>query len=512
MRWLYPCILSLFILAIGLVMPAIAESGGDLLNIAAPWDPKTSDPHVNGFAHQRMGVTETLVDVNDEALTSPGLATSWNVSDDKKTWTFKLREGVTFHDGTPFNAEAMKRSLEDSLKKSSTFSSVPIKEINAVDESTLDILLTEPFPSLPAYMAKGESAALSKATIDQGDITTPYATGPFIFTSYSPNEAYVAAKNPNYWGKIPSVNEIHYEVVPEAETRSLMLKGGDVQVAQILSPEITEEYKSNGAYTVHTEPISRDRILSYNCEKGPFADTVVRQAMNYAINRQDLVDYVLNGVGEVATSLFPPDFYWGNKNIQAYSYNPEKAKSMLKQAGWSDRNGDGILDKDGEPFSVTLVTYPERAELPQMAEIIQDELKDIGIDVEVKSVDIDTSEDLKNSGDFDMYLGGRSLMNAPDPDWVLMADYHSSGTYNGGYGPYHWKNEKLDALLEKARTLTDPESRKELYDQAQVIINDEAPVSVLSYYVNQDVTSNKVKGYRMHPTEFAFHLEDVSLT
>ncbi|MDD1724688.1 MAG: ABC transporter substrate-binding protein [Methanospirillum sp.] len=507
-------IFSIFLLTLLFLSntPAIADARGVTLDIAAPWDAKTSDPHVNGAIAQRMGVIETLVDINDEALISPGLATSWEVSGDQKTWTFHLRDGVKYHDGTPFTAQTMKRSLEDSLKKSKTFSSVPIQEIKAVDDQTLEIVLTQQFPSLPAYMAKGESAALSEASIDEGDISMPYSTGPFKFSSYTPNDEYVAVKNAEYWGKVSSADEVIYHVVPEAETRSMMLKGGDVQIAQILSPDITEGYATDSSYTVNTEPISRVRLISYNCESGPFADTRVRQAMNYAINRQDLVDYVLEGVGEPATSLFPPEFYWGNKNIQQFPYDPEKAKAMLAEAGWTDSNNDGILEKDGEKFSVTLVTYPERAELPQMAEIIQDELKDIGVDVEVKSVDIDTSENLKNSGDFDMYLGGRSLMNAPDPDWILMADYHSSGSFNNGYGPYHWKNAKLDSLLEEARTLTGNEARKKLYDQAQEIINDEAPVSVLSYYVNQDVTSDKVKGYRMHPTEFAFHLEDVSLS
>ncbi len=502
------CVLALLLVCISPVYAAV----GSTLNIAAPWDAKTSDPHVNGQIAQRMGVTQTLVEVNDEALVSPCLATSWSVSDDQKTWTFKLRDGVKFHDGTDFSAKAMKKSLEDSIVKSQTFASVPIDKINAVDDKTLEIVLTKPLPSLPAYMAKGESAALSPASIDQGDITTPYSTGPFMFSSYSPNENYVTVKNPDYWGTVPSVDEVVYHVVPEAATRSLMLKGGDVDIAQILTPEITSEYKSSGQYTTYTQPISRDRLLSYNCESGPFTDATVRKAMNYAINRQDLIDYVLDGVGEVGVGLFPTTFYWGNKDITGYQYNPDEAKSLLATAGWTDSNNDGILDKDGEPFSVTLVTYPERAELPPMAEIIQDELKQIGVDVEVKSVDIDTSETLKNSGDFDMYLGGRSLMNAPDPDWILMADYHSSGSFNNGYGPYHWKNEKFDSLLDEARSLTDSAARKELYDQAQKIINDESPVSVLSYYVNQDVASNNVKGYKMHPTEFNFYLEDASMT
>lgn len=513
MKWSTDFLFSNFVLIIICCSCMVSVVAGvQTLDIAAPWDPKTTDPHVNGAIAQRMGITETLVDINDEALISPGLATSWVVSGDQKTWTFHLRDGVKFHDGTPFTAKAMKKSLEDSLKKSKTFSSVPIKEIRAADVLTLEIVLDKPLPSLPAWMAKGESAALSESSIDEGDISTPISTGPFKFSSLSPNEKFVAVKNTDYWGKIPSVEEVVYHVVPEAITRSLMLKGGDVQIAQILSPNIVEEYRNDNTYTVNTKPISRVRLLSYNCESGPFVDTAVRQAMNYAINRQDLVDYVLEGVGEPATSLFPPTFYWGNKDIPLYSYNPEKAKSILLSSGWTDSDNDGVLDKNGEKLSLTLVTYPERAELPPMAEIIQDQLKKIGVEVEVKSVDTDTSENLRFSGDFDMYLGGRSLMNAPDPDWIMMADYHSSGTFNRGYGPYKWKNEKIDSLLEEARTLADNDARKKLYDQAQQIINDEAPVSVLSYYVNEDVTSNKIKGYRMHPTEFAFHLEDVSLS
>ncbi len=509
-RW--KLVLTYVVIAVLLVScMATADDSTSVLIIAGPWDGQ-SDPHVSGYSLQRLGVTETLVDVDQSAALAPGLATSWEVSGDQLVWTFHLRDSVSFHDKTPLTAQAMKKSLDDSLTKSKTFAKVPIKEISAVDDKTLEISLTKPFPSLPAYMAKGESAALSEACIDQGDITKPIGTGPFIFESFSPKEEMIIMKNPDYWGKKASINEVDYKVVPEAATRSLLLESGDVDIIQIVPADIAKSFASKSGFTVNSQPISRVRAMFYNCESGPFADQKVRQAMNYAIDRQAIVDYILEGVGSPAASLFPPEFFWADKSIQPFAYDPEKAKTMLAEAGWKDSNNDGVLDKDGEKLSITLVTYPERAELPPIAEVIQDQLKEIGIEVEIKSLDNDSSIALRNKGDFDIYLMGRGLLFTPDPDEVMMTDYHSSGTSGDGSGAYRWSNARVDELIEQARAVNDPDARKILYDEAQQIIVDEAPVSFLNYYVNQDITSSNVNGYRMHPTEMSYHLEDVTLS
>lgn len=493
-------------------LTSFAAASSNILHVGGPWGPKTADPHVDGYSFQRLGVVETLVDVDQDAALVPGLATTWQVSGDQLTWTFTLRDGVVFHDGTPFTAAAMKKSLEDSLAKSKTFAKVPIKEIKASGNNIIEIILQSPFSGLPAYMAKGESCALSPDCIDQGDITRPIGTGPFKFESYTPREEIVTVKNPDYWGKVPSVDGVVYTSLPEAVTRSMMLQSGDIDISLINPPEITEKFQSMGGFTVKDQPIHRVRPMFYNCEEGPFTDKLVRQAMNYAIDRQALVTYVLEGVGSPAASLFPPEFFWANKDIQPFPYNPDQAKSLLAQAGWTDSNNDGILDKDGEKFSITLVTYPERAELPPMAEVIQDQLKKVGIEVELVVVDNDSSIALRNKGEFDIYLMGRGLLFVPDPDEVMMTDYHSSGTSGDGSGVYRWSNAEVDELIKKARGIIDPSARKSLYDRVQQIVVDESPVSYLNYYVNQDIYSDKVKGYRMHPTELSYHLEEVSLS
>ncbi len=504
-RWVF--LLLLLITGITLVSGVYAEE----LIVAGPWDADNIDPHVSGWLPQSLGVIETLADVDIDGTLIPSLATSWEVSEDQKTWTFHLRDGVMFHDGTPFTAEAMKKSLEHSIEKSSSFKSLPIANIDATDKNTLKITLTKPFPSFPAYMAKGESGALSENCVAQGDVTSPIGTGPFSFVSYSPNQDYVIEKNNAYWGEKAKVDKVTWQVVPEELTRAMMLQSGDVDIIFELSPSVAQDLRSDSSVTVTEQPIARVRVIQYNAEKGPFADQKVRQAMNYGIDRQSLIDYVLEGVGTPAAGLFPPEFAWANKDISPSPYDPEKSKSMLAEAGWKDSDNDGILDKEGVPFRITFITYPERAEQPELAEVIQDELKKIGIDVELKVVDYDTCAEIQKTGDFDMYLVSRGTLWTPDPDDVMMSDYHSSGTFANGYGGYHWKSEQVDKLIEEARTTQDLQARKKMYDEVQQIIIDEAPVSYLSYYVILDAVSSKVQGFHHHPTELDYFLEDVSL-
>ena len=484
------------------------------LSIAGQWSPSSIDPHVYGYIAQRLGYAETLVGVDYEGQLVPNLATSWQASDDGKNWTFTLRDGVRFHDGTPFTAEGMKASLERSFNKSeSIFGKIPLSEIETPDNLTLVIKLNSSFPALPAYLSKAESVALAPGSYDaEGNVVKPIGTGPFIFESWKPNEEVVITKNPDYWGQVASIDKVIYRIVPEALTRKMLLDSKEIQIATILPPDIAEGYVDKEDYIVLQQPIGRVRMIGFNAEKGPFTDVRVRQAVNYAIDRDEIVTYVLNGYGTSAVGLFPPSFYWADQELTPYTYDTEKAKTLLNEAGWTDTDGDGILDKNGTPLKITLVTYTERAELPEIAEVIQQQLKKVGIETELKVLSFDAAESLRNKGEFDLFLIGRGLFFVPDPDEIMMSDYHSDGFSNGGLGAYYWHNDTVDQLLEQARVTPDMASRKELYDEAQEIIQKEAPVAYLNYYINIDVTTSNIKGYRLHPTEYSFHLENVSIT
>lgn len=483
------------------------------LYISGQWSPTSIDPHLSGYMPQRLGYAETLVGVDYEGKIIPNLAKSWEVSSDGKKWTFKLREGVLFHDGTPFTAEIMKKSLERSfIQSASTFGKIPVTSIETPDNLTLVINLNSTFPALPAYLSKGESVALAPGSYDaSGNVTKPIGTGPFIFESWKPEEEIVVVKSPDYWGHVASVDKVIYRVIPEELTRKMLLDSKDIQVAMILSPDVADKYTEKADYTVLEQPIARLRMIAFNTEKEPFNDIKIRQAINYAIDREAIVNSVLYGYGTTASGLFPPQFYWANKDIAPYTYDTEKAKKLLNEAGWTDSDGDGILDKNGKPLKITLVTYPERAELPPIAEVIQQQLEKVGIKTELKVLNTDAANAQRNKGNFDMYLVGRGLLFVPDPDEIMMTDYHSNGTSGDGWGAYRWHNDTVDKLIEQARTTSDEDVRKKLYDEVQEIVVEEAPVAYLNYYVNIDVTTSNIKGYSLHPTEYSFDLQNVSI-
>jgi peptide/nickel transport system substrate-binding protein len=481
------------------------------LTVAAQWDPKNIDPHENGYTGHRIGYTESLTGVGYDLKLVPSLATSWSVSPDGKTWTFILRKGVVFHDGTPFTAGAMKTSLERSLIKTKVFANVPITAIEAQDSQTLLIRLNKSFSALPAYLSKGEASAMSASSWNtNGTIIKPVGTGPFIFDSYKPKEQVVVVKNPNYWGKVASVEKVVYRIVPEALTRNMLLKSGEIQLAFIMPPDIAVGYMNQSGFTVNQQSIPRTRLMDFNNVKAPFSDIRAREAVNYAIDRQAIITSVLEGVGTPGAGLFPPDMYWANQSIKPWPYNPDKARQLLAEAGWKDTNGDGILEKDGKPLKIQLVTYPERAELPPIAEVIQQQLKKVGMDVEIISVANSASEGLRSKGQFDLYLMGRGVFFTPDPDEIMSTDFHSKGTLGTGLGAFRWTNNRVDALIENARTTDDLAARKVMYDEVQSIAYDETPIAYLNYYVNLDIASDKIQGYRSHPNEYAYHFENVT--
>ena len=227
----------------------------------------------------------------------------------------------------------------------------------------------------------------------------------------------------------------------------MLLDSKDIQIAMILSPEIAEKYTEDSNYNVLQQSVARVRMIAFNAEKEPFNDKRVRQAVNYAIDREAIVNYVLHGYGSNAAGLFPPEFYWANKDIAPYTYDIEKAKTLLNEAGWTDSNGDGILDKNGKPLTLTFITYPERAELPPIAEVIQQQLEKVGIKTELMVLNYDAANSLRNKGEFDMFLIGRGLLFVPDPDEIMMTDYHSSGTLIDGSGAFRWHNDSVYKLI-----------------------------------------------------------------
>ncbi len=461
----------------------------------------------------RLGVIEGLTDADHELRLQPALAESWSVSKDKKVWTFKLRANIRFHDGTLFTSAIMKDCLTRLMQKGALLKNVPIETIEAPDDKTLTITTSVPFAPLPAYLSKGEAAALAPSSFDaQGEVLKPVGTGFFKFESWKVKEEVVLSAYQNHWsGTIPKVDKVVCRFVPEALTRSAMMRSGELDIAQILPPDLAKSMTHDPSFKLQSLPITRCRILNFNLNRSPLSDIRVRKAVNYAINRKDLIDFVLEGFGEPAKTIFPDIVFWSNHQAKGYAFEPEKARQLLDEAGWKDTNGNGVREKKSRPLSLKLVTYPNRAELPPLAEVIQNQLSQVGIKVELVVVQVDAANQMRNNGDFDMFLVGRGLLFVPDPNEIFITDYFTENTLKDGWGPFHYHNAKVDELLLAARSAFDTDTRKDMYDRVQTLLLEDAPSANLNYYVNVDVLSSKVKGYRMHPNEQSFRLESVEV-
>ncbi|NCC26133.1 MAG: ABC transporter substrate-binding protein [Deltaproteobacteria bacterium] len=505
-------LLSLCLMFVSTVSGQAGEGGG-VLRVGGPWWPKTLDIQKSGYVFKRLGVVDNIVEVDEGIRIVPGLAESWTVSPDKMTWSFSIRDGVLFHDGTPLTAGILKENLDRLARVGTLLKDVPLASVQAPDDRTLVLTTTEPFAPLPAYLTMGETGALAPSSFDEsGEVVRPVGTGPFVFESWKVKEEVTLTRNDRYWGDKAHVDTVVFRAVPDAVTRLAMLKAGEIDIAQILPPQAIASLESSGKYDILRMPIGRCRMACFNLNKEPFSDHRVREAVNLAVNRADLVKYVLEGVGESAITLYPPQIYWANTTLPAFQHDPDRAAALLSEAGWIDKDGGRIRKKNGEPLKIKLVTYTERAALPPTAEIMQAQLAAVGFDVEIVATQLDAAEAMRFKGDFDMYLMGRGLLFVPDPDYVLMTDYFSSNTEKQGWGAYHYENPEVDALILAGRSEFDQAARKRIYDRVQAILLKDQPMVYLNYYVNVDAVAKKVRGYRMHPTESSYHLETVSLS
>lgn len=490
-----------------------ARAGEKTLKVGSPLHAKTLDVQKTGYLLMRLGVVEGLTDTDDQLRIQPALATSWQVSADQKTWTFTLRPKVVFHDGTPLTATVMADCLKKLAAKGTLFKNVPITGITVDGPTTLIITTSAPFAPMAAYLARGEAGALAPSSFDaEGNVIKPVGTGPFVFDSWKPNAEIVTTANTAHWsGTRAKVDRVVFKIVPEALTRLAMLRSGELDIAQIVPPDAAKALATDPGFRLQSMPIGRCRIIGFNLARAPFDDLAVRQAVDHAVNRGDLSKYVLEGFGDPAAGLFPPMLFWAGEALACAPHDPAKAKALLAQAGWRDSDGDGVLDKGGSPLAVKLVTYPERAELPPMAEVIQNQLAQVGIKADIVVLQVDAANGMRNRGDFDMFLAGRGLFFVPDPDEVMMSDYFSENTFKDGWGAFHYRNARLDEILLSARAVFDADQRKALYDEAQQILMADIPVVNLNYYVNVDLAASRVSGYRMHPNEQSFRLESVDL-
>ncbi|MCD6289935.1 MAG: ABC transporter substrate-binding protein [Anaerolineae bacterium] len=474
----------------------------ETFRIAVGIDPDTLDPALSTtttVSNIIEYMVETLVVTDKDGNVQPKLATSWEVSDDGLEYTLHLRKGVTFHDGTPMNAEAVKwnldRMLDPKVKMPMRSTFAAIKKVEAVDEYTIKIYLSQPFAPLISSLSLENAGIISPKSVNmEGNsyesVTRPVGTGPYIFEERVKGERIEITRNPNYWGEKPYYDKVVFRVVPEAATRESLLLAGQVDL--IILPPISDlpALQKNSDVKVLLAPSDRTIFIAINTLHKPLDDVRVRQALNYAVDKQEIIKGVLFGAAEPLDAPMAPNLF-GYCKLQPYEYNPDKAKALLAEAGVKDLQLNFIA-----PTGRYVQDF-------QAAQAISNYLNEIGIKAPVSTMDwpsyvaaIMTPPD-KNTIDLHFLGWAPDYLDAAQQ----MMQFYSPESPPNGLETSFYKNPKVDELIEAAGKETNPDKRKDLYCQASRLIWEDAPWIFLWVQRFPIVYRANIAGVDYHPTE-----------
>lgn len=497
--WLIPLALLLVmsLVAAGCPQPVEPPPVEQKLIIGQVSDPTTLDSHHVADVYTATileHMAETLLKLTPEGEIVPWLAEKWEVSPDATEFTLTLRRGIKFHDGEPLNAEAVKvnfdRRLDPEAGTALGFLVEPIEAVSVVDEYTVKIKTKYPYAPLLATLTHGTNAILSPAALRASwdkPLPKPVGTGPFIFKEWLPGERVTMVRNENYWGEKAKLDEIVFKIIPEDAARVMALEAGEIHVATLVPAVDIPRLEVDPEIYVEITPGVSIFYLGFNTLVEPFNDRRVRQALNYAVNKEAIVKHILGGAARVADAPIAPGVF-GYHPIMTYEYNPEKAKALLAEAGYPDG------------FEVTLYTVPIGLDW-QVAAVA--DLFEVGVKVDIDIMDWPTFLELlalpPEEAVVQMFRLGWSTVTG-DADYGLYSLFHSGQWAPVGWNRTFFKNERVDELLEIGRTTADPELRKDAYKEAMEIIMYEAPWLFLHNPSWITGVRTEVKGLLGHPT------------
>ena len=504
-RWFFLGLALLFLVCCS-GLPAKAQAmDKDTLRAAELWDIEGMDiaSHEGTFLKEKALVVESLVEANPQFNLEPKLAVSWKMRNDTE-WEFTLRPGVKFHDGQPLTAQAvvacLKRTLEvDPSVKSFT----KIKSLKAEGDGVVVFETQQLFPMLPAALAYSDTAIVSplSPTNEQGAVMHPIGTGPYKLMEWKQAENVVVLERfDDYWGDEPRIKNIIFRSVPDPATRSLEIQKGSLDFIPD-APYGDLKLLRQAGLNVQIANTARLYLISFgSLEDTPYQDAKVRNAISLAINRGQIVDRVLFGMGKPVAAPYEESMSFANKSLPPLAYDKDQATALLAEAGWKDSDDDGVVDKDGKPFALTLFTYPQRPGLRPMAQALQAQLQEIGLKVEVRVMDYSAiTQTMKPT---DMRLTAAATAMIPDPDYFLRNYYHSQGNSNA----WKYKNPEVDRLLSEGSQCLDGNKRKEIYDKVQELVIRDMPVVPVSYYGVNVVMKPQVKNFIFNPVAHDFML------
>ena len=462
----------------------------------------TTDPGIgSGSLVQtiRKVMYESLVWMTEEGEIKPLLAVSWMLSTDKKTWTFKLRQGVKFHDGTPFNAAAVKATFDrlldpaQALPRRAEFSWV--RSVEAVDDTTVRIITEAPYGPTLRTLAMDSGSIISPTALQKygKDIGWhPVGTGPYKFESRVPEESVTLVRYDDYWGGPRYLDRIEFRTVREDATRVAMLEAGEAQVVVNVPGTEVARLQKDPRLRVRLDPSTRVAHIGFNVHRAPFDKIKVRQALNYAVNRSAIVQGVLQEIGIPAKSILAPAT-WGYHDVNMYPYDPNTAKRLLAEAGYPNGFETVLWTPEGRYFM-------DR----QTAVAVQGQFQAVGVRTEIKVIDWATYLQVLRrpleTNETPMYLLGWESGTA-DAAILLDIVFRSEAAPPKAWNTMFYKNPKVDEHIEAGRRETDETKRARIYSELQRIVMSDAPWIPLYVYKQTTGMQANVEGVSVLATE-----------
>ena len=500
-----------------LLRPAMAQTPPGVLIVGQIAEPKSLDPQAVTAANDfriLVNLYDGLVRFKDGTLeVEPALAESWEISEDGKTYTFKLRPGVSFHDGNPVDAEAVKFTFDRMLKEDHPFYNTgpfplafffsSVENVEVVDPATVVFTLNEAYAPFLSNLATPTGAIVSPAAVEQHGADfgrNPVGSGAFRFAEWRSNEAVVVEGNPDYWDGAPPLQAVVFRPITDANTRTAEMLAGGIDVMVEVPPVSLSQFQSG--YRIVEAAGPHVWYLMLNMKEGPFTDQRVRQAVNYAVDKEAIANNVLEGTATVAEGPIPAAFGWAyNPDVAPYPHDPEKAKALLAEAGVAEGTKLKFLVTEGGSGMLDPVA---------MATAIQADLAAVGLDAEIQTYEWNTflgevNPGLEGKGD----MAEMAWMTS-DPDTLPFLTLRTAAMPDqGGFNSGYYSNPDVDALLEAARVATDQAARADAYKQVQQIVHDDAPWLFVANWKQNAVTSEAVENFALQPS-FLLNLHKVA--
>lgn len=462
--------------------------GAESLDVAYNWD---------GWIMSIYGISENLYRLDENIEPQPWIAESVETPDEN-TWVFTIRDGVTFSNGKTVDAKAVKACFERTYEKNERAdSTLKIKSMEA-DGIKFTIVTPEPNPTLLNDLCD-PLLGIYDATEEPDEELGVSCTGPYVATSFTAMTDVKMRANENYWGGAPKADTVELKIIDDQDALDMALANGEIDLIAQETANGASKFTDTSKYTTDTVTTTRANFLSFNLKTEGLDDLAVRQAINYCIDREGYADVVYQGFATPCYGIYPDNLAFGGTdglNLTVDSYDADKAKEILADAGYQDTDGDGILDKDGVNLSFKVLTYSYNDNCIQLADMLQAELSQIGIELSIETQDV--LDDPLASGDFDLAILNYAMAPIGTPSYFINMLFTTGASNN--YGGY--SNEKVDALAAEIGTTSDNDKVVSLTRELEQQVLDDMPFAFVADQQLIFVYSNKVKGVQINPTEY----------